>query len=104
VLSIQGLSMIVSKEQWVGFSSFQLWDIENCTNFANKLENSVKITLEKINSQLFFVKNEKICGKENTSNRPSTNPKALFFIFLQKLFKLPIVFKRLPFEGLKFEP
>jgi hypothetical protein len=29
---------------------------------------------------------------------------ALFFIFLQKLFKQPIVFKRLPFEGLKFEP
>lgn len=29
---------------------------------------------------------------------------ALFFIFLRKLFKLPVVFKRLPFEGLKFEP
>lgn len=28
---------------------------------------------------------------------------ALSFIFLQKLFKLPTI-KRLPFEGLKFEP
>ncbi len=66
--------MIVSKDQWVGFSSFQLWDIENFTNFANNLEISVKITLEKKNSQFFFVKNEKICGKENTSNRSSTKP------------------------------
>jgi hypothetical protein len=45
---MQGLSMIVSKEQWVGFSSFQVWDIKNFTNFANKIESSIKITLGKI--------------------------------------------------------
>jgi hypothetical protein len=79
---MQGLSMIVSKEQWVGFSSFQIWDIENFTKFANKIENSVKITLRKKNSQFFWVRNEKICGKENTSNRPSTNPNRVPSSFL----------------------
>jgi len=73
--------MIVSKDQWVRFSSFQLWDIENFIKFANKIESLVKITLEKKNSQ-FFVKNENICGKENTSSSPSTNPNRVPSSFL----------------------
>jgi len=103
---MQGLSMIVSKEQWVGFSSFQVWDIENFTNFANKIESSVKITLENKKIPIFLLQMKRFVAKKTlVVGHPPTQIEflALSFIFLQKLFKLPTI-KRLPFEGLKFEP
>jgi hypothetical protein len=56
--------MIVSKEQWVGFSSFQVWDIENFTNFANKIESSVKITLENKKIPIFLLQMKRFVTKK----------------------------------------
>ncbi len=95
MLSMQGLSMIVSKEQWVGFSSFQVWDIKNFTNFANKNRKFSQNYTRKQKIPIFLLQIKRFVTKKTlVVGHPPTQIEflALSFIFLQKLFKLPIVF------------